>query len=273
MAGCRWHAFTACTSIPPCWPCALCSPDWPASASPAHSAFRRPRSWWTASSAPTRTLASASSWRRPGTASPSSAPPGSCSPGPGPPPRAPSTNVRAARGWSPRRRTGYADQAGRGMRSLLERTVPGCDQAVDQARYRRHHPTVMRPLTRLLPGAAELLAELKRLGKGIAVCSNKPRAFTQELLDYLDVGSLIDAVLGPEDVVRAKPAPDMLLAGLQRLAVKPSESLYVGDMVVDIETARAAGVAVWVVATGSDERAALETAGPDRVYDNLGAVM
>ena len=39
---------------------------------------------------------------------------------------------------------------------------------------------------------------------------------------------------------------------LQRLAVTPPEALYVGDMTVDIDTARAAGVAVWVVPTGSD---------------------
>jgi phosphoglycolate phosphatase-like HAD superfamily hydrolase len=35
-------------------------------------------------------------------------------------------------------------------------------------------------------------------------------------------------------------------------------------MVVDIQTARAAGVRVWVVATGSDLAEALDRAGPDR---------
>jgi phosphoglycolate phosphatase len=45
--------------------------------------------------------------------------------------------------------------------------------------------------------------------------------------------------------------------------------LYVGDMVVDIETARGAGVAVWVVPTGSNDRATLEAARPDRVLRDL----
>jgi phosphoglycolate phosphatase-like HAD superfamily hydrolase len=40
-------------------------------------------------------------------------------------------------------------------------------------------------------------------------------------------------------------------------------------MTVDIETARAAGVAVWVVPTGSDSRAALEAARPDRMLESL----
>ena len=66
-----------------------------------------------------------------------------------------------------------------------------------------------------------------------------------------------------------KPAPDMLLAGLGRLGVAAAEALYVGDMTVDVATARAAGVRVWVVPTGSDDRAALAAAGPDRLLDSL----
>ena len=46
----------------------------------------------------------------------------------------------------------------------------------------------------------------------------------------------MDLALGPEDVERPKPAPDMLLAALGRLGLKPEQVLYVGDMVVDIET-------------------------------------
>jgi phosphoglycolate phosphatase-like HAD superfamily hydrolase len=76
-------------------------------------------------------------------------------------------------------------------------------------------------------------------------------------------------VLGPEEVARPKPAPDMLLAALERLAVPAPEALYVGDMTVDVTTARAAGVAVWVVTTGSEGRPALTAAEPDRLYASL----
>jgi phosphoglycolate phosphatase-like HAD superfamily hydrolase len=38
---------------------------------------------------------------------------------------------------------------------------------------------------------------------------------------------------------------------------------------VAVQTARAAGVRVWVVPTGSDDRAALEQAGPDRLLQDL----
>jgi phosphoglycolate phosphatase-like HAD superfamily hydrolase len=80
---------------------------------------------------------------------------------------------------------------------------------------------------------------------------------------------VFDVVLGPEDVARPKPAPDMLLDALARLGVAGADVLYVGDMTVDVETARAAGVAVWVVPTGSDDIEALRGARPDRLLRDL----
>jgi phosphoglycolate phosphatase-like HAD superfamily hydrolase len=44
-------------------------------------------------------------------------------------------------------------------------------------------------------------------------------------------------------------------------------------MTVDIETARAAGVTVWVVPTGSDDRTALTAAQPDRLFDRLADII
>lgn len=158
---------------------------------------------------------------------------------------------------------------GRGPDHLLGHTVPGYQKDVDVASYRRHHPTVMVEMTHLLPGAGELLAAARAAGKRVGLCSNKPRLFSAELLKSLGIAEYFDIVLGPEDVARPKPAPDMLIAAMQRLALPANHVLYVGDMTVDIETARGAGVTVWVVPTGSDTRAALEAARPDRLLDAL----
>jgi 2-phosphoglycolate phosphatase len=158
---------------------------------------------------------------------------------------------------------------GRGPEYLLTHTVPTGDLADDLASYRAHHPSVMLPMTRLLPGAALLLAALHRLGKKIGLCSNKPRLFSQQLLQHLEVAAYFDVVLGPEDVPLPKPAPDMLLRAIQRLGLPSEQVLYVGDMTVDIQTARSAGVRVWAVATGSEDRRALEDAKPDRLLADL----
>jgi len=178
-------------------------------------------------------------------------------------------HVRAAHGLPPLDPSEVRRHVGRGPAYLLEHTVPGCDVETDYARYRAHHPSVLRSGTRLLPGAAEALAFLKHSGRLTGVCSNKPRDFTRELLTYLGIAKDVDVVLGPEDVPRPKPAPDMLLAALHKLGVPAAQALYVGDMTVDVATARAAGVPVWVVPTGSDERGALIQAKPDRILESL----
>ncbi len=159
---------------------------------------------------------------------------------------------------------------GRGPAYLIEHTVPVGDVAPNTARYKAHHPSVMKSGTHLFPGVAEALSALSQRGYHLAVCSNKPRAFTVELLDYFHIGDIFDLVVGPEDVPRPKPAPDMLKKALQRLKMPATAALYVGDMVVDIETARGANTAVWVVPTGSNDRATLEAGKPDRVLSSLG---
>ncbi|HYV38166.1 MAG TPA: HAD-IA family hydrolase [Gemmataceae bacterium] len=158
---------------------------------------------------------------------------------------------------------------GRGPHHLLEHTVGTKNVNSDIARYKAHHPSVMRSLTHLLPGATAALEAAKRKGLQTAICSNKPRVFTAELLKSLEITGLVDLVIGPEDVTRVKPAPDMLLLALVRLGLTAAEVLYIGDMTVDIQTARAAGITVWTVPTGSDTLEALAEARPDRLLCDL----
>jgi len=178
-------------------------------------------------------------------------------------------HVRALHHLPPLSVAEVVPHVGRGPDSLLSQTVPIGDIAANVAAYRRHHPTVLHSGTKLMPGAAELLKTLRQKGLRLAVCSNKPIAFTCELLKWLQVDSYLTAVMGPESVAHPKPAPDMLLEALLWLEVSAERALYIGDMVVDIQTARAAGVRVWSVATGSDTRDTLAQARPDRLFSSL----
>lgn len=137
---------------------------------------------------------------------------------------------------------------GYGLAQLMGDLVPGApvDEAV--ARYREHHATVMFAETRLMPGVAETIPELARRGLCLGVCSNKRVEFTRELVRSLGLDPHFTCVLGPDDVgQRAKPDPAMLLEGLSRLGVSPADAVYVGDMIVDVQTAKAAGVLSWIV--------------------------
>ena len=178
-------------------------------------------------------------------------------------------HVRASRGLTELGVEEVKRHVGRGPEYLLTHTVPGGVLADDIARYRAHHPSVMMPLTSLLPGAAALVHALHRRGKKVGLCSNKPRFFSQRLLKHLALADLFAVVVGPEDVPRPKPAPDMLLLAVERLGFLKPQVLYIGDMTVDIQTARSAGVAVWVVPTGTEDRRVLANAQPDRLLADL----
>ena len=120
-------------------------------------------------------------------------------------------HVRAAHQLPPLSEAEVRPHVGYGPENLLRATVPGVLPA-DPARYRAHHPSVLREHTHLLPGALEAVRALKQSGRLTAVCSNKPRGFTKTLLEFLGLAPSIDALFGPEDVAHPKPAPDMLLA-------------------------------------------------------------
>jgi phosphoglycolate phosphatase len=181
-------------------------------------------------------------------------------------------HVRSTRGLPPLPVAQVRRFVGRGPHYLFEHTVgpDGIGEALVQ--YRQHHPSVMFSGTRLLEGASDLLTALRRSGRKLALCSNKPRPFSEKILEHLQLADRFDAVLGPEDVTHPKPAPDMLVLALQKLGVSAAEALYVGDMTVDIETARGAGVPVWIVPTGSQDEETLRGAAPDRLCRDLNEV-
>ncbi|MCS6864998.1 MAG: HAD-IA family hydrolase [Gemmataceae bacterium] len=160
-----------------------------------------------------------------------------------------STNhVRNCYGLPPLSEAEVRQFVGYGLVHLMTTLVPGVPVEEAVARYREHHPYVMMTQTRLMPGVAETLPQLAHRGYRMAVCSNKRVEFTQQLVTALGLKDYFACILGPDDVQqRAKPDPAMLLEALNRLKVSPQQAVYVGDMVVDVQTARAAGVPVWLI--------------------------
>ncbi len=177
--------------------------------------------------------------------------------------------VRERRGLEPISEQTVRENVGHGATYLLSHTVPNTDVDENIRLYHEHHPTIMAEMTCKLPGATELLRKLKEAGKLVGLCSNKPRQFSDELLVKLQWDQFFDVVLGPEDVANRKPAPDMLVEAMNQLQVSVSQTLYVGDMSVDIRTGRGAGVPVWVVPTGSETIEQLQAAEPDHLLKDL----
>lgn len=110
-------------------------------------------------------------------------------------------------------------------------------------------------LVRPVPGAAEVLAELRRDGVPTGVLTNQS-GIARGLLDRAQVDAVnarVEELLGPFDVWEIcphgpedgcacrKPAPGMLFAAARRLGVAADRLGFIGDIGADVDAARAAG--------------------------------
>jgi len=120
--------------------------------------------------------------------------------------------------------------------------------------FRERAADVMVANTRFLERAIEAVESCRAAGLATAICSTKKRSHIEGVLVRDGVTALFDAVIGYEDVARAKPAPDALHAALAQLDVGTDCALYVGDHPVDAEAATRAGVAFVAVLTGPSRR-------------------
>jgi 2-phosphoglycolate phosphatase len=177
--------------------------------------------------------------------------------------------VRQSRGYEPVSLESVKQYVGWGLDHLVEQIVPGTDLEVDIPLYRQHYASTMLTGTELLPGAKSVLRSLHQGGIRLGVCSNKKRLYTEQLLEHLGIMPPIEKVFGPDDVPHHKPAPDMLLAALKHFGVSAAETIYVGDMSVDIQCAHAAGVPIWAIPTGAMTAEKLSTERPTRLLNSL----
>jgi phosphoglycolate phosphatase len=89
-------------------------------------------------------------------------------------------------------------------------------------------------------------------GARFAVCTNKRTDLSLALLDALKLTPRFEAVVGADQAVQ-KPDPRLLFLAIERAGGRPDRALYVGDSVVDLQTARAARVPIAGVSFGYSE--------------------
>ena len=94
----------------------------------------------------------------------------------------------------------------------------------------------MRPM----PGLDETLARLAGHCP-LALATNRGRT-VEGVVGRFGLDRFLSMWFGISDVVKAKPAPDMLLACLARAEVSGVHAVYVGDSSTDRDAAAAAGV-------------------------------
>ncbi len=98
------------------------------------------------------------------------------------------------------------------------------------------------------PGVAEILAELKRAGARLSVCTNKPGDMARPLLSQIGLAQYFDKIVGSGDSVATKPAAEHIFAAVGHRGA--NRIVMVGDGAPDVYAARAAKVPVILMAYG-----------------------
>lgn len=121
----------------------------------------------------------------------------------------------------------------------------------------------------LFPGVLVCLQALAAAGIPIGITSSRGRVWLLRLLEQLQIGAFFRDVLGEEDAVQGKPAPDLVLALAARMQLEPGSLLVVGDTTFDIEMGHAAGARTCAVTYGSHDPVRLRGANPHYLLDSL----
>jgi phosphoglycolate phosphatase len=127
------------------------------------------------------------------------------------------------------------------------------EQVVAAAWYTPDPVALARPLADL----PALFGALRARGIRIAVATSDDRTPTEMTLAGLRVADLVSAVIGADDGVPVKPAPDMVVTLCRVLGVAPARAVVVGDAVDDLEMGRAAAAGLVVGVLSGVSSAAL----------------
>jgi len=104
----------------------------------------------------------------------------------------------------------------------------------------------------VLPGARELLSELRERSIPVALASSSRNA--RVVLERLELAELLAHIVDGNDATRSKPDPQVFTMAAERLAIHPSHCVVVEDAASGIEAALSAGMRV--LGVGPAERVA-----------------
>jgi HAD superfamily hydrolase (TIGR01509 family) len=115
-------------------------------------------------------------------------------------------------------------------------------------------------------GAADLLRACASRGLRVVLASSASERELTALRTAIDADDAIADVTSADDAESSKPAPDIVVAALERAGARANDAVFVGDSIWDAHAARNAGVVCIGVTCGGTSEAELASAGMAQVY-------
>lgn len=118
--------------------------------------------------------------------------------------------------------------------------------------YKNYYAQHVDVFTRPYDNVIETLKDIKNKGAKIAIITNKPIDLALPLVNkYFD--GLIDVVYGQDKNSIPKPNPNDIFNAMEKLNLKREEILFVGDSLVDYQTANNANVTAILCSYGFEK--------------------
>jgi phosphoglycolate phosphatase len=162
-----------------------------------------------------------------------------------------------------RRAVGWGDE------NLLKPFIKQEDFKKALSLYRNHHKRSLVIASRIMPRVKTVLVGLKNKGYKLAVASNRPTRFSQILLRHLNLKKYFAFVLCADKLKKGKPHPQILNKIMEKFALSPGQTIYVGDMVIDAQAGKRAKVKTIIVTGGSSLRHEIAKEKPFRIIPKI----
>ena len=162
---------------------------------------------------------------------------------------------------------------GKGSSNLVKRVIDHVgmpDDAASHAHYLSEfldiYTSAPAKFTTVFDHVHEVLTEFHSSGIALGLCTNKPEAPTNVVLDAFGLTTFFGSIVSGDRLPSRKPDPAMLHLVMQELGVE--RCLFVGDSEVDVATAKAAGMPIALFTSGYRQTPVAALA-PDFAFDHF----
>ncbi len=163
-----------------------------------------------------------------------------------------------------------ANLIGRGVDSLIKDALgQGRERYFNKAIdiFKKQYKAHQLDNTSLYPNVKKTLGFFAPKFKAIA--SNKSEEFVVDTITGLGIAGYFDIIIGGDDPDSLKPSPKKIKIILDTLKARHDRAIFVGDMPIDIETAKRADIMSCAVTYGLGSKRELIDAKPDYIISDI----
>lgn len=139
--------------------------------------------------------------------------------------------------------------------------------------YRELFPIYEVNYVKVFPSVIETLQALKDRGIRMAIVTSRDRVSYELIADKRGLSMMFENVVTGADGITPKPAPDMVLALLERMGITADETLVVGDTTFDIRMGNTAYCRTCAVTYGNHDEKTLRAVQPTYVINSFNEIL